>query len=199
MNRIRSFPQIPLWEMNLKKVAKYLASLINWRKDFLTLLRQREPFLTAVVNSEANCVKFWFNFHSGFTWYLYFFSKSVGTQLFNLLHLFIGFCVILVGMQARITKRKNRDGSVREYLQIVRSVRKPDKKYPSHEVIANLGRMDLIKEGHIDTLVQNLAQFTLRSKVLDLEQDFFHGGCKPWTSNNPWTHMEEIGIAVYSG
>ena len=102
-----------------------------------------------------------------------FLSKSVGTQYFKLLHLFTGFCVILVDMQARITKRKNRDGSVREYLQIVRSVRKPDKKNPSHEVIANLGRMDLIKEGHIDTLVQNLAKFTIRSKVVDLEQDLF--------------------------
>ncbi|MFN0100243.1 MAG: IS1634 family transposase [Gemmatimonadaceae bacterium] len=45
-------------------------------------------------------------------------------------------------MFARITKRKNGDGSVVEYLQIAHSVREPGSKHPRNKVLFGLGRVD---------------------------------------------------------
>lgn len=60
-------------------------------------------------------------------------------------------------MFARLTKRKNDDGTVVEYLQLAHSVREPGSKHPRNKVLLGLGRVD--RDG--DTL-RNLANGILR-------------------------------------
>lgn len=77
-------------------------------------------------------------------------------------------------MHLRTTKRTNRDGTVRQYLQLVRSERRPGKKNPTTVVVATLGRLDQLRDGEFDSLVSGLMKWsTLQSidaqQELDLE------------------------------
>jgi len=74
-------------------------------------------------------------------------------------------------MFPKVTYRKNKDGSKREYLQIVESVRIKGKTHPQHKTIATLGRIDHIKEGQYDALIAALAKYSEKMKVLDLQKD----------------------------
>jgi hypothetical protein len=68
-------------------------------------------------------------------------------------------------MYVRIKRFRNKDGSVREYLYIVKSVRVDGK--PRQKVVAYLGRLDeLKKEGAIDSLVKGLSRYAERTKVI---------------------------------
>jgi len=59
-------------------------------------------------------------------------------------------------MYVRVKRFRNKDGSVREYLYIVKGVRVDGK--PRQKVVAYLGRLDdLQREGAIDSLVEGLA------------------------------------------
>jgi hypothetical protein len=70
-----------------------------------------------------------------------------------------------------MNKTKNKDGTVREYVQIVESVRVPEKKHPVTKVVATLGRRDQIVQGQFDALVKALADFSEFLTVTDLQEE----------------------------
>jgi Transposase DDE domain len=78
-------------------------------------------------------------------------------------------------------KTINQDGRSYEYLQIVRSVR--DGGRVRQELVASLGRRDLlIATGKLDQLVQALARFSARLKVIEAAKDerFVAREAKTW-------------------
>ena len=72
----------------------------------------------------------------------------------------------------RVKRFRNKDGSVREYLYIVKGVRVDGK--PRQKVVAYLGRLDeLREEGSIDSLVEGLARYAERARVADVAEKRF--------------------------
>lgn len=75
-------------------------------------------------------------------------------------------------MYIRVKRFKNKDGTVREYLYLVKGVRENGRA--RQKVIAYLGRLDeLKKDGAIDSLVRGLARYAERVEVIDAAQDLF--------------------------
>jgi len=75
-------------------------------------------------------------------------------------------------MYVRVKRFRNKDGSVREYLYIVKGVRVDGR--PRQKVVAYLGRLDeLQREGAIDSLVEGLARYARRAQVMDVARDLF--------------------------
>lgn len=69
-------------------------------------------------------------------------------------------------MFIRELKRKNKDGSTRSYLYIMKSIWKDGKSY--QKKIANLGRLDeLTADGTIDSLTEKLAEFSEKLILLN--------------------------------
>lgn len=69
-------------------------------------------------------------------------------------------------MFLRIKKQRNKDGSIREYLYMLKSVRKGNKV--RHVPVANFGRYDKAKEkGLIDEMIKKLSKFAARTMVLE--------------------------------
>ena len=63
--------------------------------------------------------------------------------------------------------RINKSGA-RRYLQGVESYRNEDGK-PRHRVVANLGRVDGLEEGHLDALIRGLCRVAGRDEPTGLE------------------------------
>jgi len=61
-------------------------------------------------------------------------------------------------MYARAKTCKNKDGSLRVYVQIVEGFR--DEKKCRQRVVANLGRLDRLQAGSLDKLIESLAKFS---------------------------------------
>ena len=75
-------------------------------------------------------------------------------------------------MYVRVKRFRNKDGSAREYLYIVKGVRVGGK--PRQKVVAYLGRLDdLQQEGAIGSLVEGLARYAERAQVMDIAEDLF--------------------------
>ena len=62
-------------------------------------------------------------------------------------------------MYIRTIKRKNKDGSVVEYVQLAHNVRHPDKKYPKAEVIYSFGRREQLDVEALKRLVNSISRF----------------------------------------
>ncbi len=60
---------------------------------------------------------------------------------------------------------KNRDGSTRTYLQIVKGEREGRKV--RQVVVANLGRLEELRDGGVDRLIEGLARFSRYQLVKD--------------------------------
>ncbi len=69
-------------------------------------------------------------------------------------------------MYTRIYKAKNKNGTVREYLQIVETRRDKEKGYPRQKLLLNVARIDNLDKRHREQLF-NLARGIL--KVLGKE------------------------------
>lgn len=77
-------------------------------------------------------------------------------------------------MYTRIVKARNRDGSTRLYVQLVRSYRKDGKVH--QELVCSIGRLDIMKEdGSLDSLIASLTRHSERCWV-DVEAE----GITPW-------------------
>lgn len=77
------------------------------------------------------------------------------------------------------TFQKNKDGSRREYLQLVESRRINGK--PRHVVLLTLGRADSDEViDKIDTIIQTLAESGRRLALLDLDKDLKADWSKPY-------------------
>lgn len=73
-------------------------------------------------------------------------------------------------MFLKIEKRKNKDGSVREYLYVAKTIRQGNKII--HKNIASLGRFDVLAEGDtFENLAKKFAEFAGKLEVLNLEKD----------------------------
>lgn len=74
-------------------------------------------------------------------------------------------------MFVRVKTAYNRDGSPRQYLQIVKNQRIDGKV--QQKVIGNLGRVEDLQDGKLDALVISLAKFARNVAVIDAAQDLF--------------------------
>ncbi|ASS91475.1 hypothetical protein AP3564_15760 [Aeribacillus pallidus] len=64
-------------------------------------------------------------------------------------------------MYIRINKQKNKNGSVRQYLQICRTFRVDNKV--RQQTLCNLGRLEhLLENGSVDNIIEGLAKFSER-------------------------------------
>ena len=62
-------------------------------------------------------------------------------------------------MYVRTIKRKNKDGSVVEYIQLAHNTRHPEKGYSRAEVVYSFGRRDQLDVAAINRLVSSLSRF----------------------------------------
>jgi transposase len=72
-------------------------------------------------------------------------------------------------MYVRTIKRKNKDGSVVEYVQLAHNTRHPEKGYSRAEVIYSFGRRDQLDVEAIKRLVSSLCRFISPEDALELQ------------------------------
>jgi hypothetical protein len=97
-------------------------------------------------------------------------------------------------MYVRVKRFRNKDGSVREYLYVVKGVRVDGK--PRQKVVAYLGRLDELREdGSIDSLVEGLARYAERAQVMDVAEDLFVHAAKEYGPALVFKRLwEELGL-----
>jgi len=64
-----------------------------------------------------------------------------------------------MGMYVRTIKRKNKDGSVVEYVQLAHNIRHPEKGYSQADVVYSFGRLDQLDVDALKRLVGSLSRF----------------------------------------
>jgi transposase len=74
-------------------------------------------------------------------------------------------------MFARVKTLKNKDGSVRQYIQIVENRREGGKT--KQKVLCTLGRLEELQNGQLDRLIDSLAKFTEKRVILNGAQELF--------------------------
>ena len=80
----------------------------------------------------------------------------------NLIVFNYGDCMVsITTMYIKVNKQKNKDGSLRQYIQVARSFR-VNKKKVRQETLSTLGRLEDLQEGDLDTLIEGLAKFSDR-------------------------------------
>lgn len=86
-------------------------------------------------------------------------SKSVGTRLY--IFSLTNSCIhaICMGMYVRTIKRRNKDGSEVEYIQLAHNTRHPEKGYSRAEVVYSFGRRDQLDVAALKRLVSSLSRF----------------------------------------
>jgi len=97
-------------------------------------------------------------------------------------------------MYIRTKKFKNKDGSTRTYLQIVEGVRVGNKV--RQKVICNLGRLEQLKEGELDNLIEKLAQFSEKTWVQSQAKQFGAKWAKEWGTVIVFQRLwEQLGLS----
>jgi hypothetical protein len=74
-----------------------------------------------------------------------------------------------MGMYVRSIKRKNKDGSEVEYIQLAHNARHPEKGYTRVEVVYSFGRRDRLDVPALKRLVSSLSRFISPEDAQDLE------------------------------
>jgi transposase len=77
----------------------------------------------------------------------------------------------IVGMYIRTIKRKNKDGSEVEYVQLAHNTRHPEKGYSRAEVIYSFGRRDQLDVPALKRLIGSLSRFLSPEDVQALEAE----------------------------
>ncbi len=77
----------------------------------------------------------------------------------------------MVGIYVRTIKRKSKDGSEVEYIQLAHNSRHPEKGYSRAEVIYSFGRRDQLDMAAIKRLVGSLCRFVTTEDALELEAE----------------------------
>lgn len=72
-------------------------------------------------------------------------------------------------MYLRRTQRKNKDGTIVEYVQLAHNYRDPETKRPKPHIIYNFGRRDEIDEEGLRRLIQSIARFLGPADELGVE------------------------------
>lgn len=82
-------------------------------------------------------------------------------------------CITIFSMFLRTIKQKNKDGSIRVYLQAAESYREGEKV--RQRVVHNFGRLDrLLETGKLDKLIENLIEFSNTYNLNDLQPELFN-------------------------
>jgi len=74
-----------------------------------------------------------------------------------------------IGMYVRTIKRKNKDGSEVEYVQLAHNTRHPEKGYSRAEVVYSFGRRDQLDVAALKRLVNSLSRFITPEDMQALE------------------------------
>ena len=74
-----------------------------------------------------------------------------------------------MGMYVRTIKRRNKDGSEVEYVQLAHNTRHPEKGYSRAEVVYSFGRRDQLDVAALKRLVNSLSRFITPEDMQDLE------------------------------
>ena len=74
-----------------------------------------------------------------------------------------------MGMYVRTIKRKNKDGSEVEYIQLAHNTRHPEKGYSRAEVVYSFGRRDQLDVAALKRLVSSLSRFISPEDMQALE------------------------------
>ncbi len=74
-----------------------------------------------------------------------------------------------MGMYVRTIKRRNKDGSEVEYVQLAHNTRHPEKGYSRAEVVYYFGRRDQLDVAALKRLVSSLSRFIIPEDIQDLE------------------------------
>ncbi len=74
-----------------------------------------------------------------------------------------------MGMYVRTIKRRNKDGSEVEYVQLAHNTRHPEKGYSRAEVVYSFGRRDQLDVAALKRLVSSLSRFISPEDIQDLE------------------------------
>ena len=74
-----------------------------------------------------------------------------------------------MGMYVRTIKRRNKDGSEVEYVQLAHNSRHPEKGYSRAEVVYSFGRRDQLDVAALKRLVNSLSRFITPEDMQDLE------------------------------
>jgi hypothetical protein len=98
-------------------------------------------------------------------------------------------------MFVRINQQRNKDGSVRQYLQVIEAIRVNGK--PRQRVIATLGRWDLPEgRARVDAILEALSQFADKLTVLDVQKDLKAEAGLTWGPVLVFRRLwEELGLA----
>ena len=76
-------------------------------------------------------------------------------------------------MYIRTIKRKNKNGSVVEYVQLAHNVRHPEKGYPKAELIYSFGRREQLDIDALKRLVTSISRFLSTEDQLKLQALFY--------------------------
>jgi len=74
-------------------------------------------------------------------------------------------------MYVRTIKRKNKDGSIVEYVQLAHNVWKPEKGFAQAEVVYSFGRKDQLDTNAITRLAKSLCRFINPEDALKLQSE----------------------------
>src|SRR6056300_923950 len=74
-----------------------------------------------------------------------------------------------MGMYVRTIKRKNKDGSEVEYVQLAHNTRHPEKGYSRAEVVYSFGRREHLDVPALRRLVSSLSRFISPEDMQELE------------------------------
>jgi hypothetical protein len=88
----------------------------------------------------------------------------------------------LIGMYVRSIKRKNKDGSEVEYIQLAHNTRHPEKGYSRAEVVYSFGRRDKLDVAALKRLVSSLSRFISLEDAQKIEA---HGTGLKFISSRP--------------
>ncbi len=81
----------------------------------------------------------------------------------------VGIHAFYMGMYVRTIKRKNKDGSEVEYIQLAHNTRHPEKGYSRAEVVYSFGRRDQLDVAALKRLVSSLSRFISPEDMQALE------------------------------
>lgn len=76
-----------------------------------------------------------------------------------------------IGMYVRTIKRKNKDGSIVEYVQLAHNIWKPEKGFAQAEVVYSFGRKDQLDADAITRLTKSLCRFINPEDALKLQSE----------------------------
>ncbi|WP_324668870.1 IS1634 family transposase [Geochorda subterranea] len=98
-------------------------------------------------------------------------------------------------MFVRVNQQRNKDGSVRQYLQVIEAIRVNGK--PRQRVIATIGRWDQPEgRARVDAILEALSQFADKLTVLNLQKDLRGEGGLTWGPVLVFRRLwEELGLA----